>query len=219
MRGKVSRVTCLVNVRYSTVGVGIGAWGERGLGESILHLSSCLDPPATSWYGLHRDRNLSVSHRPTRYRVVVLTSSDRSKSVGHSSRGPMRSVPPRSSGWVGALCSIIKVRRVISLTVQYVVDCSGNALFIPQPSLATFICPGAERVTPQTILSQLPGRVRLERTKHMRRFLVTCRHNRMNVICAHIDCLQVPIPNLARLTNCRFDRFSVPCFQDQRLGL
>jgi len=42
----------------------------------------------------------------------------------------MRSVPPRGSGWVVSRL-VIKVRQVIALTVHYVVDCSGNALFVP----------------------------------------------------------------------------------------
>src|SRR6267378_4202119 len=96
----------------------------------------------------------------------------------------MRSVPPCGSGWV----SIIKVRQVISLSVQYIVDCSFNASFVPQPPLATFVCPRTESMRPKTILSQLPGRVRLKGIEYKSGSLVTCRHNSMDVICAHVDC-------------------------------
>jgi hypothetical protein len=65
----------------------------------------------------------------------------------------MRSVPPRGSGWV----SIVKVRQVIALPVQYIVNSSFNASVVPQPPPAAFVCPRAERMRPKPILPQLPG--------------------------------------------------------------
>ena len=89
---------------------------------------------------------------------------------------PVESVPPRGSGWADAAAlkptrralinSIIRVWEIISLTLQDVIDCLGNALFVPESSLASSIGPGSEGIWPQTSFSELTSSVRLEGPKH-----------------------------------------------------
>ena len=137
-----------------------------------------------------------------------VSSSQYHLAVAGGSRGPsgasggIQSVPPRgTSGWVFNH----QVWQVISLTVQHIINGSGNALFIPESSFAALVGPRTESVRPKTNLPQLPRRVRLKLVQHKR--LLTIRgDNRMDVICPYINCLQVPFPFVASFTDRRFNR-------------
>ena len=59
--------------------------------------------------------------------------------------------------------SVFKVRQLISLPVQYVLDRLSDTSLIPQISFAAFFSPRRRVMQPTSILAQLSSRVGLER--------------------------------------------------------
>lgn len=111
---------------------------------------------------------------------------------------------------------IIKVRQLISLPVQNILDRSLHALFIPESYPAALSRPRTEVELPKSGLAQFSGCVRLECGEYLFRISICC-HNRMNVICPHIECQQAPATNRAGLTNALLNNAPLQSSQDKWL--
>src|SRR5437016_3846143 len=83
---------------------------------------------------------------------------------------------------------IVKIRKFIALTEQYIFNSARNALFIPQIPLASLVRPRAPFTLPTSGFAHLTRRVRFESVESRLRFLRADGNNRVNMICSDINC-------------------------------
>src|SRR5947207_2181146 len=108
----------------------------------------------------------------------------------------MRSVP----GAIANGLSGIKVRHLVSLSVEHVINSTSNALLVPEISFTAFLRPWAVFVRPLPINSQLTSGICFECHECPLCFQPTNRDDGVSVIRSHIDRMKTPLSLRASFT-------------------
>ena len=96
---------------------------------------------------------------------------------------------------------LIKVWEIASLSVHHVINGEKQTLFVPEVPNASFICPWAMRLRPKVVALQSSGCVGFESVESASGFNPSNGSYEMDMVCAHIDDMQVPAAMQANFSN------------------
>ena len=96
---------------------------------------------------------------------------------------------------------LIKVWEIASLSVHHVINGEKQTLFVPEVPNVSFICPWAMRLRPKVVALQSSGCVGFESVESASGFNFSNGSHEMDMVCAHIDDVQVPVAMYANFSN------------------
>jgi hypothetical protein len=115
-----------------------------------------------------------------------------------------------------ASASVIEVRRLVTLSVDYVINCLLDVTGLPQVARAPVPRPRLGVRGKQTRFTQLPRRVALESIHHAFWPANGC-HDYMNVVRSGIYCSKAEVSIFANFTDCLLDGGALCRVQNNRL--
>jgi hypothetical protein len=114
---------------------------------------------------------------------------------------------------------VIKLRRLVSLSVEYIVNRLCDAALVPQVSLAALLGPRSRVPTPTPVLAHLFSRVGFECGQRALGFSRPDTYDDMNVVCPDVQSMKIPSSIIARGSDCVLNGVALRRVQNYWLAL